>query len=618
MKAKQLNLFGDELIVDNFAGGGGASTGIEQALARAVDIAINHDADALAMHKANHPETHHLCDDVFKVNPLKVTNGYRIGAAWFSPDCKDFSKAKGGKPVSKKIRGLAWVMVKWAAIKRPRVLFLENVEEFQEWGPLRKDNTRCPKRKGKTFRSFCARLRNLGYDVDWRELRACDYGAPTSRKRLFLIARCDGSAIVWPPPTHGKPGTAEVESGLRLPWRTAAECIDFSLPCPSIFLTKRGARKLKLKVIRPLAPATMRRIARGIFKFVIDNPQPFIVKVNHKYEQFRGQSIDEPLQTITACHPYAVVTPHITKFRTGATGSKVDEPLPTITAGPKENPAGAAHAMGMVAATLVPRYGEREGQAPRAMDIDKPMPTIVPTQNGASLVSAFLAKHYGGNETPGSQLEKPTDTITEKDHHALVAASLKLKEALPDWALTAAHIERQFGESVGNPVDAPLGTTVAGVNKTALVTSNLVKMRGTNIGQKTDEPLRTVSAGGTHHAEVRAFLTKYYTTGTTRSVAQGLDEPLHTIKSKACFGLVTVHGEDYVIVDIGMRMLEPRELFLAQGFPPDYVIAEVDGKRLPKNAQVRMCGNSVPPPMSKALVEANVPELSRRKTRKAA
>jgi DNA (cytosine-5)-methyltransferase 1 len=379
MKANQLNLFGDELIVDNFAGGGGASEGIEQALARAVDIAINHDADALAMHKENHPDTHHLCDDVFKVDPRKVCNGYRVGAAWFSPDCKDFSKAKGGKPVSKKIRGLAWVMVKWAVIKRPRVLFLENVEEFKDWGPLRKDGKRCPERKGKTFRNFCTRLRNLGYEVDHRELRACDYGAPTSRKRLFLIARCDGSPIVWPAPTHGKPGSPDVESGKIKPWRTAAECIDFSLPCPSIFLTKRGAKKLKLKVIRPLAPATMRRIARGIFKFVIENPKPFIVKVNHTgYDQFRGQSIDEPLQTITTKHPYAVVSPHITKFRTGATGSKVDDPLPTITAGPKENPAGAAHAMGMVAATLVPRYGEREGQAPRAMRRQKPMPTIVP------------------------------------------------------------------------------------------------------------------------------------------------------------------------------------------------------------------------------------------------
>lgn len=523
----------DELLVDNFAGGGGASTGIELALARAVDIAINHDCDALAMHRANHPETHHECEDVWRVDPEKITAGKRVGAAWFSPDCTDFSKAKGGKPLRKKIRGLAWVMVKWAALKRPRVLFLENVEEFQHWGPLRADGQRCPKRKGKTFRSFVGQLRRMGYEVDWRELRACDYGAPTSRKRLFLIARCDGSPIIWPRPTHGKPGSPEVESGACKPWRTAAECIDFSLPCPSIFLTKGDARKMKLRVIRPLAPATMRRIARGIFKFVIENPKPFIVKVNHTgYEQFRGQSIDVPLQTITAKHPYAVVSPHITKFRTGATGSKIDNPLPTITAGPKKNPAGAAHAMGMV--------------------------------------TAFLS----------------------------------------------AHIERQFGESKGNPIDQPLGTTVAGANKSALVTSNLVKLRGTNTGQKTDEPLATVSAGGTHHAEVRAFLMKYYTNGTAKSFAQDLNEPMHTIRSKACLGLVTVEGEDYQIVDIGMRMLEPRELFLAQGFPPDYEIEHVNGKRLPKNAQVRMCGNSVPPPMSEALVAANVPEL--RKRRKAA
>jgi DNA (cytosine-5)-methyltransferase 1 len=643
MKPHQPTYLHEELIVDNFAGGGGASTGIEMALARAVDIAINHDADALAMHKANHPDTVHLPEDVWKVDPLKVTGGRPVGVAWFSPDCKDFSKAKGGKPVSKKIRGLAWVMVKWAKLVRPRVMFLENVEEFQDWGPLLADGTRCPKRKGKTFRSFIAQLRALGGTVEHRELRACDFGAPTIRKRLFMIIRFDGRPIVWPSPTHGKPGSADVESGKLKPWRTAAECIDFSLPCPSIFLTKRQAKKLGLKVQRPLRPATMRRIARGIFKFVINNPRPFIVKVNHTgYEQFRGQSIDEPLQTITAKHPYAVVSPHITKFRTGATGHSVEEPLHTITAGPAENPAGAAHAMGVVAATLVPRYGEREGQAPRAMDIEKPMPTIVPTQNGASLVQAtlepiesapfvagvggrmgqsperpvthpaqtitakgdaaivqaFLAKHYGGNETPGSDLQMPIDTVTAKDHHAVVTA----------------HIERSFGESTGNSVDAPLGTTVAGVNKSALVTSNLVKLRGTNTGQNVDEPLRTVSAGGNHHAEVRAFLMKYYTTGSAKSIAQSLDEPLHTIRAKACIGLVTVHGEDYVIVDIGMRMLEPRELFLAQGFPPDYVIEYVENaRRLPKNAQVRMCGNSVPPPMSEALVAANVPELTRKR-----
>jgi DNA (cytosine-5)-methyltransferase 1 len=640
MKPHQPNYRNEELIVDNFAGGGGASTGIEMALARAVDIAINHDADALAMHKANHPDTVHLPEDVWKVDPLKVTGGRPVGVAWFSPDCKDFSKAKGGKPVSKKIRGLAWVMVKWAKLVRPRVMFLENVEEFQDWGPLLADGTRCPKRKGKTFRSFIAQLRALGGTVEHRELRACDFGAPTIRKRLFMIIRFDGRPIVWPSPTHGKPGSADVESGKLKPWRTAAECIDFSLPCPSIFLTKRQAKKLGLKVQRPLRPATMRRIARGIFKFVINNPRPFIVKVNHTgYEQFRGQSIDEPLQTITAKHPYAVVSPHITKFRTGATGHSVEEPLHTITAGPAENPAGAAHAMGVVAATLVPRYGEREGQAPRAMDIEKPMATIVPTQNGATLVeatlspfitehanastqrnmaadepmrtqcgevkgghfaavTAFLAKHYGGNETPGSDLQMPIDTVTAKDHHAVVTA----------------HIERSFGESTGNSVDAPLGTTVAGVNKSALVTSNLVKLRGTNTGQNVDEPLRTVSAGGNHHAEVRAFLMKYYTTGSAKSIAQSLDEPLHTIRAKACIGLVTVHGEDYVIVDIGMRMLEPRELFLAQGFPPDYVIEYVENaRRLPKNAQVRMCGNSVPPPMSEALVAANVPELTRKR-----
>lgn len=593
----------EEIIVDNFAGGGGASTGIELALARAVDLAINHDPDALAMHRVNHPESHHIVDDVWRVDPLKVTSHRRVGAAWFSPDCKDFSKAKGGKPVSKKIRGLAWVMVKWAATARPRVMFLENVEEFADWGPLLADNTRCPRRRGKTFRSFVARLRALDYEVDWRELRACDYGAPTIRKRLFLIARCDGRPIVWPAPTHGKPGSVGVRNGTLKPWRTAAECIDFSLPCPSIFLTKGEAKQYGVK--RPLADATMRRIARGVMKFVITNPRPFIVKVNHTgYNQFRGQSIEEPLQTITSVHPYAIVSPHITKFRTGATGSALDEPLHTITAGPKENPAGAAHAMGVVEATLAPIITEHaNATGARSMPADEPMRTQCANVKGGhfAAVTAFLAKHYGGNETPGASLNKPTDTITTKDHHSLVAV----------------NVVRHFGESTGSDAGAPVGSTTAGGGgKTGIVASYLSKQYKTTTGQPIDEPLHTVTSGGNHISEVRAFLVKYYGSG---GQDQDLAEPMHTIRAKACLGLVMVEGEEYVITDIGMRMLEPRELFLAQGFPPDYVIdVGLDGKRLPKHAQVRMVGNSVPPPMSEALVAANVPELSLKPKRRRA
>ncbi|WP_456281641.1 DNA cytosine methyltransferase [Cupriavidus sp. JZ107] len=498
-----------ELIVDNFAGGGGASCGIELALGRHVDIAINHDPEAVAMHAINHPQTEHHCESVWDVDPLALTRGRPVGLAWFSPDCKHFSKAKGGKPRDKKIRGLAWVAMRWAALVRPRVIILENVEEFQTWGPVLADGTPCPVRKGKTFRSFVHQLQEEGYAVEWRELRACDYGAPTIRKRLFLIARCDGQPIVWPEPTHGAPGSTEVKARKRKPWRTAAECIDWSIPCPSIFGRKR-----------PLADATQRRIARGLRRYVIDAAEPFIVKVNHGYDYFRGQTLREPLQTITAKHGYGLVAP--TLVQTG--------------------------------------YGERAGQAPRAPGLDKPLGTVVAGGAKHALVSAFLAKHYGGNyDGPGVALQEPASTITTSDHHALVS-------------------------------------------------SNLVKLRGECTGSATDAPTPTATAGGTHIGEVRAFLVKYYSEG---GQDQDCRDPMHTIPTKDRLGLVTVAGEQYQIADIGMRMLEPHELYAAQGFPSSYVIAPViDGRPLPKHAQVRMCGNSVSPPMAAALVRANVLEMA--------
>lgn len=441
-----------ELIIDNFAGGGGASCGIELALGRHVDHAINHDPEAVAMHAMNHPQTEHHCESVWDVDPLALTQGRPVGLAWFSPDCKHFSKAKGGKPRDKKIRGLAWVAMRWAALVRPRVIMLENVEEFRTWGPVLDDGSPCPRRKGDTFRSFVRQLEAKGYAVEHRELRACDYGAPTIRKRLFLIARCDGKPIVWPEPTHGAPDSAAVLAGLRKPWRTAAECIDWSIRCQSIF-----------ERTRPLAPATMRRIARGIRRYVIDSAKPYIVKVNHAGAEFRGQPIGEPLQTITGKHGYGVVAPHLTKFRTGSTGSDLREPVPTITAGPKENPAGAAHALVLVvpvltecanastqrswpadeplrtqcaevkgghfalaSATLVQTgYGERPGQAPRAPGLDKPLGTVVAGGAKHALVPAFLAKHYGGNyDGPGVGLNEPASTITTTDHHALVSSHM--------------------------------------------------------------------------------------------------------------------------------------------------------------------------------------------------
>jgi DNA (cytosine-5)-methyltransferase 1 len=516
-----------ELAIDLFAGGGGASTGIEQALGRHVDIAVNHDPEAVSLHEANHPQTRHFVSDVFEVDPHAVCGDQPVGLLWASPDCKHFSKAKGGKPVSKKIRGLAWVVIRWAKAVRPRVICLENVEEFQTWGPLADDGRPCPQRKGMTFQRWVAQLRNLGYVVEWRELRACDFGAPTIRKRLFLVARCDGQPIAWPAPTHG--------AGLK-PWRTAADCIDWSLPCPSIFERER-----------PLAEATLRRIAHGVKRYVLDAAAPFIVRIGHTGHGDSGKSrrASEPLSTITSKAEHLLATP--TLVQTG--------------------------------------YGERAGQAPRVPGLDKPLGTIVNGQKHA-LVAAFLAKHYGG--VVGSPLPEPIGTVTSVDHHSLVAANV---------------VRQNFGDKPSDSLDEPLRTVTTQHNKHALVTSHLAKLRGTSNSASTAEPLATVSAQGFHHAEVRALLLKFYGQG---GQDQHLTDPLHTVTTKDRFGLVTVHGEDYFIADIGMRMLQPRELYRAQGFPDSYVIDRgADGRQLSKAAQVRMCGNSVCPPLARAIVAAN-------------
>ena len=408
-----------ELIVDNFAGGGGASTGIELATGRSVDIAINHDPAAIAMHRANHPSSKHYCENVWDVDPVEACAGRPVGLAWFSPDCKHFSKAKGGKPVEKAIRGLAWVAIRWAKLVRPRVIILENVEEFTTWGPLI-SNRPDPTRKGQTFRRFVHALKRYGYRVAWNELRACDYGAPTIRKRFFLIARCDGLPIVWPEPTHGDPSTLFVASGILHPWRTAAEIIDWTIPCPSIYDRKK-----------PLCENTMRRIARGLRKFVLEHPQPYIV--------------DD----------------HIAPF-------------------------------------LIQYHTEQSGKEVRGQALDKPLMTA-DSSNRYGLVTALLIKYYGQGE------------------------------------------------------------------------------------------------------------------------GQSLREPLHTITVKDRFGLVIVRGEPYQIIDIGLRMLTPRELFRAQGFPEDYIIdRDADGKHYPKSAQVARCGNAVPPPFAEALVRANLPEMCGEEERESA
>ena len=525
-----------EIIVDSFAGGGGASTGFFLALGRHPDVAVNHDPEAVAMHTANHPTTEHFCQNVWQVDPSEVAKRGPIGAAWFSPDCKHFSKDKGGKPREKNVRDLAWIVVAYAKLPRhlrPRVIFLENVEEFQTWGGLLPDGQPDPARKGDTFRQWLGELRRLGYSVQWKELRACDFGAPTIRKRLFLIARCDGDRIVWPEPTHGP--------GRPLPYRTAADIIDWSIPCPSIF-----------ERVRPLADATMRRIATGTMRYVVNAAAPFIVTCNHGGEGFRGQALGEPFRTVTAAHDaHGLVVPVLTGCGGRAAQSpprSCDKPMGTIT----------AKADQILVATHVTKFQENStGFLP-----DEPMHTVMAGAPRFGVVAAFLAKHYSG--VVGHGVEQPIGTVTTADHHSVVAAHLT-----------------HFYSSAADGGNGDL-----------------------------NDPIKTVTASGQHAGLVTAFLTKYYGQG---GQDQDCRAPLHTIPTVDRFGLVTVMvaGKPFILSDIGMRMLTPRELFRAQGFPDGYIIEiERNGKMLSKAAQVRMCGNSVCPPMAAALIRANVPDLS--------
>lgn len=448
-----------ELIVDNFAGGGGASTGIEIATGYSVDIAINHDPEAIRMHKTNHPNTKHYCEDVWKVDPIKACKGHPVGLAWFSPDCKHFSKAKGGKPKDKNIRGLAWVACRWAGLVRPRVIMLENVEEFKTWGPLNRGHRPIKAKQGVTFRRFVQQLEDLGYEVQFRELVAADYGTPTMRKRLILIARCDGRPIVWPEPTHGPVDSEAVKAGLLKPYVGAYTQIDFSKPCPSIFDTSEEIKeKYGIRAVRPLAPKTMDRIARGLKKFILDNPEPFVVKDGEK-----------------------------------------------------------------------------------------------------------------------------------KTAHALIQY----------------HSETTMDEVRGQTITDPI-MTVDSSNRYGLVTSFLSKFYKSGTGQDLREPLHTVTTSPGHFGEVRAFLIKYYGQGT----GQDIKDPIDTVTAQDRFGLVKIDGTDYKIVDIGLRMLEPHELYGCQGFPEDYIINhDYTGKSYSRSEQVRRCGNAVCPPIPAALVKANLPEL---------
>ena len=540
-----------ELIVDNFAGGGGASTGIELATGYSVDIAINHDPEAIRMHKANHPNTKHYCENVWVVDPVKACNGHPVGLAWFSPDCKHFSKAKGGKPKDKNIRGLAWVACRWAGLVRPRVIMLENVEEFKTWGPLNRGHHPIKSKQGKTFEKFVQQLNDLGYEVQFKELIAADYGAPTMRKRFFMIARCDGKPIVWPEPTHAPADSEEVKAGLLKPYVGAYTQMDFSRPCPSIFDTSEEIKeKYGIRAVRPLAQKTMDRIARGLKKFVLDNPEPFIVQCNGG--ERRPNDIREPMPTITGKHGYGIVEPYMVQI--GQTGFSKDrskdvrEPLTTIV---------SKNEHCLISPTLIQYHSETAQGEVRSQTIEEPIMTV-DGSNRYGLVTSFLHKYYdGGYKGAGENIENPLPTVTAWDHNSVV-------------------------------------------------TANLIQMNNHCDGRDMRDPIPTITAGDGHFGEVRAFLIKYYGQGT----GQDINEPLDTVTSRDRFGLVTIDGTDYQIVDIGLRMLEPRELYGCQGFPDDYIIDhDYTGKTYPRSEQVRRCGNAVCPPIPAALVRANLPEL---------
>ena len=577
-----------ELIVDNFAGGGGASTGIELATGYSVDIAINHDPEAIKMHKANHPNTKHYCENVWAIDPVKACNGHPVGLAWFSPDCKHFSKAKGGKPKDKNIRGLAWVALRWAGLVRPRVIMLENVEEFKTWGPLNRGHHPIKEKQGKTFERFVQQLRNLGYEVEFRELIAADYGAPTMRKRFFMVARCDGKPIVWPEPTHGPADSEAVKVGLLKPYVGAYTQIDFSRPCPSIFDTSEEIKeKYGIRAVRPLAQKTMDRIARGFKKFILDNPEPFIIQCNHGGER-RPNDIREPMPTITGKHGYGIVEPYMVQIgQTGFTKDRskdVREPLTTIV---------SKNEHCLIEPMLAPYMGTNTTNHPGGNCRD-PIHTIT-TGNQQCLISPTLIQYHSEtakDEVRGQLIEEPIMTVDSSNRYGLVTSFL--------------HKYYDGGyKGAGESMEKPLPTVTAW-DHNSVVTANLIQMNNHCDGRDMRDPIPTITAGDGHFGEVRAFLVKYYGQGT----GQDLKEPLDTIPTHDRFGLVTIKGVDYQVVDIGLRMLEPRELYGCQGFPDDYIIDhDYTGKTYPRSEQVRRCGNAVCPPIPAALVRANLPEL---------
>lgn len=617
-----------EIVVDNFAGGGGASTGIELAIGRSVDIAINHDPGAIRMHMVNHPDTKHYCESVWDVDPLEVCGGRPVGLAWFSPDCKHFSKAKGGKPVEKHIRGLAWIVLKWAALVRPRVIMLENVEEFQTWGPCipvrDKDTGRVlvdlseeysqkksasrtriaepgeivpadkqlfmpdPQRKGETYQRWRRQLEALGYHVETKELVAADYGAPTTRKRFFMIARCDGLPVVWPKATHGPRNSSDVQNGKLKPYVSASEIIDWSIPCPSIFDRKK-----------PLAPNTMKRIAKGLQKFVMENPEPFIVQVNHTGEQFRGQSIQDPMPTLTSKHGFGVVTPYIVQLgQTGFTQERnkpVTEPITTVVSK-------AEHCL--VEPVLTPFIEKSYGgnYSGPGSSMEEPLHTITSVDHN-HLVVPILAPYImcNNNNNVGRNIEDPVPTITTGNRNFLIEPKLHAVSSDTKSEKISKFIQEYL------PSDQTSASQTSDETPDSMCAAYIIQQQGMSIGTDARDPLNTMT-GVNHMGEVVAFLVKYY----GNSYGQDVREPLDTVTSKERFGLIEIRGVQYQIVDIGLRMLEPFELYGAQGFPDDYVIdRDIKGKVITKTEQVKRCGNAVCPPIPAALVKENLPELCR-------
>lgn len=555
---RQIDFF-EEMIIDNFAGGGGASTGIELATGRAVDAAINHDPDAILMHRTNHPQTRHYCESVWDVDPWEVTRGRPVGLAWFSPDCKHFSKAKGSKPVDRNIRGLAWIVLKWAGTVKPRVIILENVEEFQTWGPVRKGKP-VKSRRGETFRKWKEQLQALGYEIDHRELVAADYGAPTIRKRFFLIARCDGKPIIWPERTHAPKDSEDAKNGKCKPWRGAAEIIDWTIPCPSIFdTTDEIKEKYGIRAVRPLAVNTQKRIARGIEKFVLQNKEPFIVPIG--YGERKGQAprvhdINEPLSTIVGSGKQYLAMPSLIQYHTEQServrGQGMDEPIMTLD---------AANRYGLSVAYLAEYF-----QNGRPLDVKSPLHTST-TKDRECLCMAHMEKFFSGGYTGnGSDANTPLGTVTAVDHNGLVET----------------FISKFYKTGIGQKPDEPLHTITTSAGHFGIVT---VKMNRSEMNLH-------------HWNEVRELLNAYC------GYAIAEDEIL----------LLDVNGTMYFISDIGLRMLTPRELYAANGFPPDYIIDhDYTGKAYGKTKQVARCGNAVPPPFAEALVRANLPEMCGRR-----